>query len=524
MAKVSDIVMQAAMPVSGAAGVQSQTQPADKNAFSDIMDKARKAGEQAGQDLMDMAKPQSKDAGTSAKGTYEKDSRSDVKRDNISAKDNVKKDTAEKTGKTEKGNAVKENTKTEKAAGNEGAVAETTLDEAQTEQLCQEVIADAAQALGISQDELLSIMEMLGLSVADLMQTGNVAQIVAQAMNVEGADIVVSEELTGMVMDIAAVASEDLQAAADQLGMSLEELTAKIEEQVSAAANAPAFESVETVQEVTVDVQNTALAQEQIAPVVQNTEKADVKTDDADEKVEAVDTQDDAETVINKTQSETVSAENTAKENEGGHKGRSNNNDGNADKNQMQLGAAGTAPVADQNTTVTTEPLTEGFGQRLDMERTRDVIQQITEHAKITGGDKLTNMELMLNPANLGSIRLMIQSENGVIRGQLTASDEAVRAALESQLQQLRDALVEQGMKVDALEVTVAGHQLEQNLDQSGQQAEQQAEDMAARKDPRRILDLGADDIEETIEQMTDAERLEVEMMRMGGNRLNFQA
>ncbi len=79
-------------------------------------------------------------------------------------------------------------------------------------------------------------------------------------------------------------------------------------------------------------------------------------------------------------------------------------------------------------------------------------------------------------------------------------------------------------MKVDAIEVTVAGHELEQNLDQSGQQAEQQAQEMAGRRNARRILDLNEIDGEESLEEMSDAEKLEVEMMRMGGNRLNFQA
>lgn len=70
-------------------------------------------------------------------------------------------------------------------------------------------------------------------------------------------------------------------------------------------------------------------------------------------------------------------------------------------------------------------------------------------------------MEMQLNPENLGKVYVNISSKEGVIHAQLAASNEAVRAALETQVADLRQNLNQAGVKVDAVEVTVASHEFE---------------------------------------------------------------
>ena len=159
--------------------------------------------------------------------------------------------------------------------------------------------------------------------------------------------------------------------------------------------------------------------------------------------------------------------------------------------------------------------------ERFDLQRTQKIIDQIADYVKIHSGEKLTSMEIELNPASLGSVNLHVSSKGGVISAQLYAQDEAVRAALESQVAALKESLEAQGMKVDAIEITEHSHQLEQNLDQNGGQQES-AE--AQKKSGRRLLNLDELPEEEAYEEeMTQAEKLQIEMMRMGGNKLNFQ-
>ena len=103
-------------------------------------------------------------------------------------------------------------------------------------------------------------------------------------------------------------------------------------------------------------------------------------------------------------------------------------------------------------------------------------------------------MEMQLNPENLGKIYLNISEKEGVIRAQLAAQNEVVKEALETQMVELRQNLNQQGIKVDAIEVTVATHEFEQNLDGQAKQEEQAGEQMEQnQKRLRRIvrIDVG---------------------------------
>ncbi len=486
MAKVND-VLGAGMPIPGLAGQSGQSQKTQdgNNAFSDIMDRARDAGRQAGEDLMNMAKGSRSDGDVSG---------ADVKNSSGAKKTNDVSEAAKKNAA--KANKIKENAET---SAQDKATAKTADASRAAADAADDAVAKAAEALGVSEEELVSVMEQLGLTAADLMQQGNLAQLLSQLQGIGQADILMSEELTDIVKDLSADLTADLSDVANELGMSLEELTDEIARQ---AALADGFETAEQGEAVF-----ESLKGEEFRPeMVEEADDQDIQIISSDEV--------NAQTTAVK---ESTKAEHSSKDDSGEKNSKS-------DGEQPQALQAGAQAPVDQTALRNAESPVERFEQTLSSKQTREVIDQIAEHARVSGGDKMTSMEMMLNPANLGSIRLVLQSENGVVRGQLQASDDAVRAALESQLQQLRDALVEQGVKVEALEVTVAGHQLEQNLDQSGEQAEKEAERMAGIKNPRRILDLNEiGDEEEAAEEMTQAERLEVEMMRMGGNRMSYQ-
>ena len=164
----------------------------------------------------------------------------------------------------------------------------------------------------------------------------------------------------------------------------------------------------------------------------------------------------------------------------------------------------------------------ELFEGRLDLEQTRELIDQISDYVRVNHSERVSSMEIQLHPVELGTVNLQVVAKDGAVSARLAVQDEAVRAALESQVLQLRESLQAQGLKIDAVEVTVETHEFEQNLDQHGREAEEQA--ASEKKKGRKILDLneiGQEDLEDA--EMSDADRLQIEMMRMGGNRLNFR-
>lgn len=130
-------------------------------------------------------------------------------------------------------------------------------------------------------------------------------------------------------------------------------------------------------------------------------------------------------------------------------------------------------------------------------------------------------MEMQLNPENLGKIYLNISEKEGVIRAQLAAQNEMVKEALETQMVELRQNLNQQGIKVDAIEVTVATHEFEQNLDGQAKQEEQAGEQMEQnQKKARRSLNLN--DLDGLSGLMSEEEELVAKIMRDNGNQVDL--
>jgi flagellar hook-length control protein FliK len=115
------------------------------------------------------------------------------------------------------------------------------------------------------------------------------------------------------------------------------------------------------------------------------------------------------------------------------------------------------------------------------------------------------------------------------VKAQFTTQNEQVRAAIEAQASQLRANLEEQGVRVDAVEVSVASHDLERNLDDSNEQQEKQSEQtQEVEGSRRRSINLNdiqdGDGVLEEMQGADDATRIAMEMMAANGNRMDLLA
>ncbi len=181
------------------------------------------------------------------------------------------------------------------------------------------------------------------------------------------------------------------------------------------------------------------------------------------------------------------------------------------------------------NVTVSTEPLTPETVAATNSEASylsidaMDLIEQIAENVRVSIVEGTSSMEMQLNPENLGKVYLQITSDEGVIHARMAASNEAVKTILEAQLADLRQNLNQAGVKVDAIEVTVASHEFEKNLEQnqSGEkkQGERQEEQHLSR---RRNLNVSS--LDELSGLMTEEETLVAQMMRDNGNSVDLTA
>jgi len=153
---------------------------------------------------------------------------------------------------------------------------------------------------------------------------------------------------------------------------------------------------------------------------------------------------------------------------------------------------------------------------------TMDLIEQIAENVRVSISEGTSSMEMLLNPENLGKVYLQVSSKEGVINAHIAASNEAVKAALEAQVAELRQTLNQSGVKVDAIEVTVASHEFEKNLEQNQNQEQKQGERQQEQLSHRRNLNLSS--LDELSGVMTEEEALVAQIMRDNGNSVDLTA
>ena len=154
---------------------------------------------------------------------------------------------------------------------------------------------------------------------------------------------------------------------------------------------------------------------------------------------------------------------------------------------------------------------------------TQDIMRQIMDYMRVQIRPDQTSMEMQLHPASLGTLQIQVEAKGGVLTANFITQNEAVKAALESQMVQLQENFEQQGIKVEAIEVTVATHQFEQNLDQQGREGEQSGEMQEGRRPRVRRLNLsGMDGI--MPEDLEEEDRIAAEMMAVNGGTVDYTA
>lgn len=407
----------------------------------------------------------------------------------------------ENTGKTEE--AVKaENPSKAEDVKEEKPVEETedvkeTVDET-AEEVEKEVVKEVADALDVTEEEVAKAMETLGLTVMDLLNPSNMAALVSELTGGEDPMAVLTDEnLFSMVQDLTAEVAEiidgNIKDLAKDLGMDEQELLNMLEASLKEPADGENLDKAPVVVEVD-KVSGQEAAKEQVV----NEEKT------GDEFLE--------EKALGKVSDENAVFNKSAGQDQGMmHSGQESS----PLVNQMfapDFAAAGEV----QNTEL---PFTSYMN-------TQDIIDQIADYVKIHQSEGMSEMEISLNPESLGHIRLQVASREGVITAAITTENEAVRQALMVQAMTLKEELNEQGLKVEAVEVTVASHEFERDMKDGGEEARNLFEKQIHKQTRRRLVIDDLAQAEEMLadEDLTDAERLQIDMMAKSGNSVDFTA
>lgn len=314
------------------------------------------------------------------------------------------------------------------------------------------------------------------------------------------------EEMAGFMKEVIADIMLLLQ---EKLGMTAEELKAAMGELGMTEVD---LLDAGSLTKLVVDIEadgnvSELLTNEELHTVV--TELTDALEEAVEEFGEEFEQLKENFTKVNESVQMTDAEQHTSTVTEGVQDARADNGSADADNGAFSENAALFNEVVNNIARNISE--TAGDSQTM----TADIVSQVIEQIKLKVNEDVTSMELQLTPEALGKINLQVSAKDGVITAQITTETVIAKEAIESQLALLKENLNEQGVKVEAVEVTVAPHQFEAR-DEEQREKDGDQQKQASR---RRFIDV-ADDEEQQDEIAAAIAR---EIMMSSGNRMDIR-
>lgn len=346
-----------------------------------------------------------------------------------------------------------------------------------------DAVTDAVkEELGLTDEELAEYMAELGFTVADLLEQGNLAQLVAAVNNTDVTAILTDDSLVNTFENLSQTIDAIVEDFSSDAEIGREEL-AEILNQFINETESTDTDSVKSV-------------------IKNNGTEPQVSYDGKDIKESSDGVM--SETVMDTDSNEAVNTVNTD----------------NSEQPAGEQNEGSTSGELSQNFFNTlTETLTESISSASGTDNLygvnqADIINQLIEAVKVNVTAETSSMEITLTPESLGKVNLNVTAKDGVITASITVQNEAVKNAIESQIIQLKENLDNQGLKVNDVEVTIASKGFDMSEQNSNQTTE---ENRSGGKRPFRV------DSEWFENDKTDDE-FEKQIMEINGNSVSYLA
>ncbi|MGN1147443.1 MAG: flagellar hook-length control protein FliK [Lachnospiraceae bacterium] len=365
-----------------------------------------------------------------------------------------------------------------------------------------QMLAQTAEELNMTEEEVLQLLDELGMTPMDLLNAENLQAVVLQASG--------ESDLSSFVTD-------------EQLFTTWKNLTASLEETINEVAETTGLKAEEVAEIFDSLMQpetaegNMALADETAVQPQEMLQTDEMPLADTSVKTEEPDRQPAGKTVL--TAEETVESTEDgadvmlARSLAGKKSGEETGNNFSDETSQNPFAQNLTAKTtADAMQTV--QEVQSYFNPDTEM-----ILNQITDYMKGQVIDGVSELEMQLHPESLGNLHIRLTAKEGVVTAQFTAQNDAVKTALESQMIQLKETFKEQGVTVEAIEVTVESHKFDQNLSQNSGQSAHEERQGGKQKHRRINLNLAMDE-----ESFSEDEKMAAEMMKENGNTVDYTA
>lgn len=334
--------------------------------------------------------------------------------------------------------------------------------ESKVNEAAENVAEKIEEKLGVTEEELQEALEVLGLTMIDLLQPGNITKVVMQ--------------LTGTQDAVSLLTNSDLKDILDFAAQQLDQLSQEL--------NLPEAELDAVIERISQPAEETQV------------------TDSADEAVSDVKTDrlNQTDTAQQETLEDVIAQKVTLNHQSEGGQDTNHMAGGQQEKNRGEISSEGVNANVQAGNVVQQlgETFETVFMANSESLNPADIVRQIVDTVRMTNTQLLQSIEIQLNPENLGKVNLLVTAREGVITAQITAENEQVKRAIESQVATLKESFESQGIKVDAVEVTVQSHGYEANQN-FAQQESQQRENTRTRRRirPEELSALNGEETEE---------------------------
>lgn len=289
--------------------------------------------------------------------------------------------------------------------------------------------------LNVSDEDIEDVLEQNGMSMLDMLVTQNLQQLFVQLQGMEEfSDILTDDaannlwtQLSGAVNDLNTMMCRDIQISPEQLAGNIENAMKQSDESdggrqadMSAGSKADVADGISDDGTVTDE-----------PVVVVNNETASVNEGDS------------ADGDSRGTDYESIRGDRMLDDASKGGAGES--------LFSQFMDRIESAADADMSRTIS------------NVQSMREIAGQVIEGVRINVKPDTTGFEIQLNPEHLGKVNVSIQLKDGVAVADFVVKDEMTRAALESQIQTLKDTFEDQGLKVESVEVTVSDFSFKQD-------------------------------------------------------------
>ncbi len=359
------------------------------------------------------------------------------------------------------------------------------------------------ETLDVSEEDLQEAMEILGMDMVSLLDPANLSQLVLTLSGeTDPSSLLTNEALFQDLQSLQQMAGDLTQELQQILSMTPEELTGAMAD----------------VQEWMQNAGNVSSSEEPVAENAGGEEKeqrinVDIRVNGQEVSLET-DGNGNVTRAVQMTKADSEDSGNTTKQEEGrqNSKGEDAGADVSSSQTMFNNPLQNHVTVNETSFTQSTTAYTSN---------TQEIMDQILSNIKIRITPNVDSLEMQLHPQSLGTVHVQLTNHAGEITAMFHVQNEAVKTAVETQMIQLKEALNDQGVKVEAIEVSVDTRGFESSLWQGQENAGQEAYEQQ-RRTPRRINLASLDASFE--EEATEEEVLAAKMMEANGNTVDFTA